>query len=362
MDILVHTATITYVYADSAIFKAFREHSGSYYYADKGRWFNHDFDKYGLTFTCAAIGKEGFVMNTLSCKITFSKLLEKKSRLDVMAASDFMAVHEKFYEVVHDFIPEIADLHDWYANRVDYCVNVNVGTNKEVQEYVRLLQMSDIPYFMRKIRQKNGNYQFLPGSYYVVSKARKSERKTGSCTLNFYNKKEQLIYDRDVKGRLDITDDLLEQAEGMLRLEVQCHKPKIDYIRKKHGFDSASVSYFLSWRIAFDILQDAVLRVTRDADFWSKNKAVTMLEQSDISENMKKKLKKLLDEVAVSSIYEIKKKYLEKGVRKETFSNYLALLEKNNINVCTIPRDHHISHLDSVWKLLSRGFKEEQDL
>lgn len=356
---MVHTATITYVYADSAIYKAFREHPGSQYYPEKHRWFNNTFENNGLVFSCTAIGKKGFVMNTLSCRINFAKMLGKENPLDVMCASDFISVHEKFYDLMQDFIPDISDLREWYANRVDYCVNVNVGTSKEVKEYIRLLQMSNIPHFMRKQRQPNGNYQFLPGSYYVVSKARRSKRTTGSCTINFYDKQDQLLAEQK-NGRNDITDDLLKRANGLLRLEVQCNKPKINYIKKKKGFDTTSISYFLTENTALEILEDAVLRISKSADFWKKNTALQMVDQAEkLTKNMKEKLKKLINDVAVSSIPVVREKYLADGISKETFANYLILLEKHNINVCTIPREHKIQHLDSIYTLLQRGLMEE---
>ena len=156
---------------------------------------------------------------------------------------------------------------------------------------------------------------------------------------------------------------MIQQATGLLRLEVQCHKPKLDYLKNQNpDWDGRWIGYYLSERIAYDILETAVLRVTKDADFWKKNKAISMVEQADLTESMKEKLKKLINDVAISSIPVVREKYLKDGMNGATFSGYLALLEKNNINVCTIPRDHHISHLDSVWKLLLRGFREEQDL
>ena len=135
------------------------------------------------------------------------------------------------------------------------------------------------------------------GSVYLPSKSRNiKQNKTGSLTINFYNKYQELSVE-SIKNK-EITEAQLNQAKDILRLEVQCHRPKLDSIRQKYSLENKKIIHYLSPQISFDVLESAILKVCKKGDYCRKSVALEKIDnEKGLHDSTKNNLKMILTEV-----------------------------------------------------------------
>lgn len=336
---MVHTAELTYR-PTSILYRRFIQLDTTVYWQQEHRYVNESLSAYGITHIKARIASTvGYTRYEFVMRINFKRLIEQDDRMDIMHEEDLAAVYDAFNAYMQQLMPAAEDqptmprLNEWYVNRIDYCMNVRT---QYASEYIRLLQKSVIPYCYRIRHDANRNYTHKQGSLYLVSSARKRYRST---TINFYDKYDEVKKAQN-NGDIHITDEVLQQAKNILRLEVQCFKPKTDRIAVKYGFaDGKRVIDYLNMQICYDVIEEAINRITKDATFQRRSVALNMIDQLGCKPSKKKRLKKMVIDIGHQhqSITKIKNKYIAENVMKgSTFDEYLRYLELQDINAVTI--------------------------
>lgn len=365
---MVHTATLSYMCSvhEYGLFKAFVEHDNTIYMKQNKKWYNGKFKDQGMNFWCYKVGGDTRGLIVFILRINFIRLIEKKDKVTVMSEKDTEKIEEKFNDIMMNFIDGMPLFRQWKVNRIDYCVNIKTPY---VKEYIELLQKSDIPSNMKMIPNEHGNYAFRPGSYYVVSKGRDRRRRTtGSITINFYDKQEELLNQRANNEDLDITDEIIDQAKDILRLEVQCHKPKTDYLKVKYGMSAKNIHHFLKADVGYEVLNRAILQVCGGyGDFQRMLAACKIIDSLKCQNTKKDRLKRLLLDVSNrSTVAKVKHKYVSSGyMTKDTFRSYIKLLNENNVNAVTLHRNMKLQgkttkdSLDSLWTLFDDAYTNE---
>lgn len=208
---MVHTATITYVPASKELFKAFVNANGTAYYQQENKYMNTSYKEQGIRVSAYIMKKNGYSTYAFKCRINFKRLIEQQDRISVYSDADFKEIVNKFNTIM-EYLGGLPSFENWNTNRIDYCINIKTPY---VKEYIDLMQKGDVPHSQRlSYNPSNRNYAHRKGSVYLVSKARdKRKGNTGSTTINFYDKEDQIK-----KEQAD--NSVIEQAKNILRLEV----------------------------------------------------------------------------------------------------------------------------------------------
>lgn len=366
---MVHTATLTYILQkeDFHLYQKFINQKDSFFNKDDTKWYNRRLRDNGIVIMNYKKVNPGITLYIFLVRINFKRLIEQKDRIAIMTASDTPIIKNKFDELMQGFIEGMPMFEEWKVNRIDYCVNVHT---EYVEEYIKLLQKGSLPYRTKMIRNENRNKGFKTGSYYVVSEARnKIKKTTGSITINFYDKYNELLNQQ--KKDTAITKDIVEQGKNILRLEVQCHKPKTEYLKVKHNMTAKNIHLFLNPNIGNAVIERAIKQVCGTADYQRISVAESMIDKSSYTIPKKEQLKKLLKDIAVKhkvAVTQVRNEYISTGTMTQaTFRNYMKCLSELNINPVTLSDNKHLQNktykegLTSIFKLFKNASTQELD-
>lgn len=294
-----------------------------------------------------------------ACKINFKRLTEQTDRVSLYTDRDHDKTVAKFNECMTEFGLPSWDY--WITNRIDYCINVRTS---HVEEYIKLMQKGDVPYYQRIAYNRDKHRSMhKPGSLYLVAQARDGRKgKTGSQTYNFYDKHAQKLYERDVKG-IEVTDQELEQAKNILRLEVQCYKPKLEYTKRKYSLEDKRIETMLSDEYSKNIVGKAVKNVCHVGDYVTKNEAYKIIDKAKMQNATKDKLKLIIKEISkqYQSIAKVREKLTEETetMTRNNFNAYLKRLDQLGINAVTVNCTGMTDRLTSVYKLFEDTVDKE---
>ena len=355
---MVHTATITYVPASKELFKAFVNANGTAYYQQENKYMNTSYKGQGLRISAYIMKKNGYSTYAFKCKINFKRLIERQDRISVYSDADFKEIVNKFNTIM-EYLGGLPSFENWNTNRIDYCINIKTPY---VKEYIDLMQKGDVPHSQRlSYNPSNRNYAHRKGSVYLVSKARdKRKGNTGSTTINFYDKEDQIK-----KEQAD--NSVIEQAKNILRLEVQCNRPKLDYLKKKYVLEDKKITSLLSAQISFDVLESAVLAICKVGDYYRRTEALKKIDDLKCHQKTKDNMKLIIDTVSkqYNSIDKARKQLVKSNqLTKKQFNGYIQKLNAIDINPVTIRDNKHLADkslkdgLDSIYSLLMDAFNE----
>lgn len=334
---MIHTAELTYP-PTGELYQKFIDLPSTHYWEQEQCYANTSLSDYGITSIKAMIAnKPGFRRYQFIMRANLKRLIEQDNRILVMSEDDVAAVYDAFSQYMDQIgIPDMPRITDWYAKRIDYCINIRTTY---VKEYIRILNKSVIPYYCRRYYDDNRNYTTDPGSLYLVSKAK---RKSRSITINFYDKYDEVRKKMDADPH--VTPAVLEQAKNILRLEVQCHQAKTTRIAQSDNTDKR-LYHYLSMDTFNRILEQNIWNVTKAATYQRKSIALEMIDKLPCRAPRKKLLKAIINNVArqYQSISKVREQFVKDGIcGKEAFNECLRYLEKYDINAVTIPDNVHL--------------------
>ncbi|SCM82586.1 hypothetical protein KL86SPO_50357 [uncultured Sporomusa sp.] len=174
---------------------------------------------------------------------------------------------------------------EWSVRRVDYAIDLRYPNL--VPLYVSLMKQGRIPRGMEMRR----SYE---GSYYL-------ESPNEDVTINFYDKAAQLRHERTLCNN----DRLLLEAEGLLRLEVQCQGRKLNHLcdlvrRRSLPYYGRTIRTFLHEELANTVVQDYFYRALGYQDYYTFQAAMTKLERQRGRKDMKQRIVHFLQQVRMT--------------------------------------------------------------
>lgn len=342
---MIHTATLM-AFLTREQFNTFTALQGTIYHQQDRTYVNGTLRTSGVLLSAYCIKKTTYSSYYMTCRINFKRLTEQQNRIAVYQSADYLDVQNAFNTAIQAVCKGLPLFSGWKVNRIDYCVNVRTPY---VQEYLHLLRKGDMPPHLHIPYNAQRNYSHRTGSVYLTG---------NSTTINFYDKANELRAQQ--RTNADITDDIVAQAHNILRLEVQCKKPRTDYLKVKYDMDTKHLPHYLRDDIAITTISRALDSMTKYAAYRRHSVALDMVAGMDCTGRTKDNLQLLINTVArqYGSIYKARDKLIADGVcNKSTFNRCLRLLQAQNINAVTIPDNKHIAGL----KLLD-GLPAVQDL
>lgn len=332
---MIHTATLT-LQPSQSTFQIFQSNPKTYFLNQENIWMNKEYKSLGIVITGQICKFDNFQTYLLTCRINFKRLIEQQDRLAVYTDDDYQKMVTQFNTIMV-YMGGLPTFENWNVNRIDYCINIKTPY---VKEYISLMQKGDIPAWQRlPFNPISKRYTNQIGSIYLPAKSRNiKQNKTGSITINFYNK--HLQQSAEALKNNEISEAILKQSEDVLRLEVQCHRPKIDSLKKRYNLENKKIIHYLAPQISFDVLESAIKSVCHLGDYQRKSVALGIIETAKgLHQSTRDDLKSILIEVnrQHQSISKARDSLVAAGYfKRDKFNNLIKKLDELNINPVTI--------------------------
>ena len=252
-------------------------------------------------------------LNVVTVVTNVHELLNKRD----ITESDLNEYEGKVLQAVS----EVLNTNDFKLDlsRIDYCIDIPL-TEDEMKVYLFLLKYNKDRFkYMKKENE------------YATSVYAKTKR--GKRNLN--------IYDRGAKTGKD-------EDENILRIELQCKSKLVKAELEKDGIARELYNYWSKQGMEeyyFDVLSGYFY----EGDYYTRDLADKIIDESDNTEMSKEKLKKFLEDVENNKLSGLisDKKYSPQVVR-----NRIEKLNQLAINPIPIPRllveSRHIEHLENL--------------
>lgn len=362
---MVHTAMLTYT-PTRELYKNFIQLQDTIH-LDNNSHMNSRYKDNGLIihaeYKVNNVGMRTFQFYNITIRINFKKLIEEDyNKKDLYTDKDFEKVEHKFNELMQELNIDMPLFEHWKVNRIDYCINVKTPY---VKEYINILHKSDMPNSLEVGYNESRNYSKNKGSLYLTKKKNGKKKYTPNITINFYDKQDQLK-NMQKQGQ-DITDEQIASAKGILRLEVQCHKSKTEYLKVKHSMTAKNIHYFLEPQISYDVISLGLSKIVKPATYRRKSIALKKIDESKHTNKTKYMLKQIINDIAKqhNAIHKVRNSYMSQGMKRETFNNYLRYLCDLNVNPVTISDKVKLQGkrldegLDDLFTLFVDAFERE---
>lgn len=251
-----------------------------------------------------------------------------KDKLEVIKQEHIEEVKKIFTEKVKKIHTSLPRLEYWIVNRIDYAVNINTPY---VEEYIKLFQRADKPRNFKELYcNKSKTRKQLEGSFYLFN---------NSVTINFYNKESERLSQNFNK----------DGAKNLLRLEVQCKKPKTNTIKARYEFDGRHLEYYLNQEISYQQLKYYYTKTIGVGDYYKLSEAIERVQDSNYTSKTKEKLINVLR--AVNKCRSIWRAREESQYNTSCFNRYLKQIRALGVNPVTIPERWGIEKLDNIMYL-----------
>ena len=270
---------------------------------------------------------------------------------------DFSILSTNFARYMQTVLPLRTNLNEWSLQRIDYNIDLKLPPC-EVEQYITLLQRGDKNHSWhihemadetkKRKQSKHGN--------------RKKTHPTGSVifdnkqySVNIYNKYLELLKVQEERGITDTEE--LQASEGILRIEVQVKRNKLNTIKQgiKQDFDfeGRPIEYFAKYDIAIPIIMKTLQSITGRADYMTYKNAENKILQGIKRQRIREDIINFLQIARnTKSLWRAKELYN----RTTRISTILEHLNRMNINPVTIPpsfgRDSMENLFDKVAVLL----------
>lgn len=239
------------------------------------------------------------------------------------------------------------NLSNWLCQRIDYTHNFRFDNSADKNLFL-------------KLTRKTSDYFRRQDTY--ISSIPRSEQSTAernsSVKVMFYDKQAQLehLYSGNHHVLSFEENELIRQAENIIRFEVQCYKSRIRNFLDKYNLDSRSILNYLNADIARDILLTEYERSVGRGEFMCRYWAKKLIDSSDFRPSTKDKLFQTMQLIAQARhIDAARQQFISGGTRikrtnivvegsANTFRNRLNRIRSLGLHPVLIPKNSGITH------------------
>lgn len=273
---------------------------------------------------------------------------------------DFEHLSINFSRFISSVLPLRADLNEWSLQRIDYNIDLRL-TPKEAEQYITLLQRGDKnhSWHIHEFADEEKNRKESKHGH------RKKRHPTGSVlfdnkqySVNIYNKYLERLKVQKERGITDTAE--LKASEGVLRIEIQVKKNKLNTIKKniKIDFDGKPVEYFARYDVAIPVIMKALEDIAGRADYSTFERAKKRIFSGVKTKRTQTAIIDFLGLVThTKSLWRAKELYRGE-IKTETILEHLKRL---NINPVTIPVSFNRDTMDNLFDTVAVQFAEERE-
>lgn len=263
--------------------------------------------------------------------------------------ANYPKLSDNFSKYMSILLPQKQNINQWEVQRIDYNIDLRM-TQNEVENYIELLQMGDKHSSWDIHNSLKPKGVLHPDGSVIYSNKQYS--------INIYDKHKERKREQERRGVVDEKE--LKESEGVLRVEVQVKRGKLNSIKKaiKGKFDIAGkpLEFFARYEVAVPVLINAVKSISGYADYTTLSNASECVTRRLVSNNTSMCINEFIRLVGhLKSLYRAKSEY--KGrVRVDTI---LKHLERMNINPVTIPVRFKCKYMKNIMELILTKLSEQ---
>lgn len=244
-----------------------------------------------------------------------------------------------FERFMSTLLPQRANLSQWIVRRIDYTIDIKTPY---VKEYITLLQRGNKPPYShidndKQHKREDKKTHFKGGVRY----------KNKSITVNIYDKYRERQSEENIYNA-----HLLESCRDILRIEIQCFKEKVRYIKQRRCIPHKTIYPYLRKEIAFKTIYENLKHIAGKGDYYSYAQALKEANGKNLHLETKKKIEWFLFFInrQYKSVWKLKSEWDERE-----FKTLTSKLRELNINPVTIPRSYKIKKLPNILSLLQEN-------
>ena len=245
----------------------------------------------------------------------------------------------------------LGDFSCYRLKRIDYCINFHLdelipGCSPE--QIMKLIKRANIPPHYEEWTEYNDTshrWKSRPSSFYLIN---------NSANINCYSKYMELLersQDRESKGLSPIPQITLDNAQNIVRFEVQCKYLKtyvLNYKAEKAGNHKYNkYENVLNHTACLNAVSYYYKKTIGKGDWYTLQDAIHIIHSKHFNRQKEKRLIEALAQVnQCRSLYKAKSAYADDDLK--AFKNTLSDLSSLGINPVTIPKDWGIKHLPNL--------------
>ncbi|HIW33168.1 MAG TPA: hypothetical protein IAA29_10320 [Candidatus Paenibacillus intestinavium] len=247
----------------------------------------------------------------------------------------------------------LAEIDDYNIMRIDYCINV---ITERSSQYMELIRRGDVPTKFEMKYDHNpqtGKRKRYEDSMYLITRSK-------DIKLNFYNKEKQM------EGMYSEYDKI-EDAQNMLRFEVQCSGTKVNNMKAYYQLESKQLSMFSINQMALETVVGYYVDVVGKEDYVTLSFAKSCID-SNMNFGSKDKIR-MIDVLGLinqkRSVYLAREAFIKESsneiTAKKIFNQALKSIKALRINPVTIPVNWGIDKLPNLYdEVIKAGASPDQ--
>lgn len=225
---------------------------------------------------------------------------------------------------IEDYFNAEYTLNDFRLTRMDFTANVDVGSRENVSTYIKILhRIGKVKGFSLKYKK----------NYVPIDKSLSFDLAGNSNNIDF------TAYDKEAEsGNKDF--------KGILRVEVRLTKQKA--VKKRTDKETTSKQIKDLAVRSKDIFMETFERVVPPGDYYKKDKAVEIINGSDLKRKQKEKMLRLIDLIAE------KKSLLlaQKAMEVRDIDGVMEWFAELGLSSVTIGKRAEVKKLKSLYEYL----------
>lgn len=292
----------------------------------------------------------------LAIETTTHKILKKK---DILLSDKI-----KFINQLNNIINEVLNTKDINYNirltQIDYCCDLKVG-EEAIEDYAKILNKHLIRY---KRKEKKCEYKESiqittkkGGILKVYDKEAEIENKFAKINkqVSLYNE-DKKTREEKLKKLDEIKQNEIEKYKGVIRLEIAVRKNTLKYYEKtsikEHKRNNKvpivfrTIDNYWSKEKMKKHFFNEFKSYLYQGDYYKLDKAIDLVKSSKLSNSWKEKLIEFLQNIAESSIQDMKD-----NMQNGTYRNYIKNLNIIGVNPITIDADSQHDYLKSLYTM-----------
>lgn len=228
-------------------------------------------------------------------------------------------------------------INDMELSRVDYCINVNVGSSENVRAYINLLYRCD--------KRKGYKVIGLECPDFDSTKGYTARNDIAGTEISFYDKQKQLEQRQ--------YDDS-ERASGILRIELRLTKSKAVKERTEGCINNHERIAYCIGNSRREIL-GVVRQLIPDGDYYTMKEARAIVRKSVKSQKLRERMLEMLKLTKkLGSIRLAKKEIRDKDpkIKHEYFNMMMEEFENIGVNPVVLDKKSGVSTLPNLFTFL----------
>lgn len=341
MTFSIHTFEITLIMVDGKfkklLSKAYEMSADNHRLVKKKEEYkDHIFDKKGVKIRLSKFWANGKMYGKVCFIVNPSKLLGGDDlNLWEPNKSNNSELIKRLENCIDKYFESKVKLDDFVLSRVDFTVNIQVGSKKAVAAYIEILRK------LGKIKGFSDTYDKSKYDWYDGKLSFDLTSKSDDTQFTAYDKQGAMIKkggDQDAKR--------VEAANGILRIEVKLTKPKI--IKKFTKETETKKQIKDLSKQCKKIFFETFKMIVPFGDFYTKKKSIELINENIGKKKHREKMIELLELIPTKkSLYLAKKEINDRNVDKT-----IDLFASINLSPLTISKRSGVKHLQSLYDYL----------